>query len=193
MQKIFLSVFLGSLLLLQGCAGGLIVMAGTAVTVSSDERSISQQLSDDSLSMDALDKINGLKISNQHIRINLVSNSGYLLIIGQVTNQQLSDKIEKELTTLANAKGIYNQLRIGQPIGFAQQSVDSWITTKVKGKLTANDDVNPLKVKVITENSEVFLIGKVTKEMSDQATAIARQVNGVKRVNRVFQLIDKNS
>lgn len=193
MQKIFLSVFLGSLLLLQGCAGGLIVMAGTAVTVSSDERSISQQLSDDSLSMDALDKINGLKISNQHIRINLVSNSGYLLIIGQVTNQQLSDKIEKELTTLANAKGIYNQLRIGQPIGFAQQSVDSWITTKVKGKLTANDDVNPLKVKVITENSEVFLIGKVTKEMSDQATAIARQVNGVKQVNRVFQLIDKNS
>lgn len=193
MQKIFLSVFLGSLLLLQGCAGGLIVMAGTAVTVSSDERSISQQLSDDSLSMDALDKINGLKISNQHIRINLVSNSGYLLIIGQVTNQQLSDKIEKELNTLTNAKGIYNQLRIGQPIGFAQQSVDSWITTKVKGKLTANDDVNPLKVKVITENSEVFLIGKVTKEMSDQATAIARQVNGVKQVNRVFQLIDKNS
>ncbi|HEY7866522.1 MAG TPA: BON domain-containing protein [Psychromonas sp.] len=193
MQKIFLSVFLGSLLLLQGCAGGLIVMAGTAVTVSSDERSISQQLSDDSLSMDALDKINGLKISNQHIRINLVSNSGYLLIIGQVTNQQLSDKIEQQLNTLTNAKGIYNQLRIGQPIGFAQQSVDSWITTKVKGKLTANDDVNPLKVKVITENSEVFLIGKVTKEMSDQATAIARQVNGVKQVNRVFQLIDKNS
>jgi len=192
MQKIFLSVFLGSLLLLlQGCAGGLIVMAGTAVTVSSDERSISEQISDDSLSMDALDKISGLKINNENIRINLVSNSGYLLIIGQVANQQLSERIEKELNTLGNAKGIYNQLRIGQPIGFAQQSIDSWITTKVKGKLTANDDVNPLKVKVITENSEVFLIGKVTKEMSDQATAIARQVDGVKRVNRVFQLIEK--
>jgi len=192
MQKIFLSVFLGSLLLvLQGCAGGLIVMAGTAVTVSSDERSISEQISDDSLSMDALDKISGLNISDENIRINLISNSGYLLIIGQVTNQQLSEKIEKELNTLPNAKGIYNQLRVGQPIGFAQQSVDSWITTKVKGKLTANDDVNPLKIKVITENSEVFLIGKVTKEMSDQATAIARQVDGVKRVNRVFQLIEK--
>lgn len=192
MQKIFLSVFLGSLLLvLQGCAGGLIVMAGTAVTVSSDERSISEQISDDSLSMDALDKISGLNISDENIRINLISNSGYLLIIGQVTNQQLSEKIEKELNTLPNAKGIYNQLRVGQPIGFAQQSVDSWITTKVKGKLTANDAVNPLKIKVITENSEVFLIGKVTKEMSDQATAIARQVDGVKRVNRVFQLIEK--
>jgi osmotically-inducible protein OsmY len=191
MQKIFLSLFLGTLLLLQGCAGGLIVMAGTAVTVSSDERSISEQLSDDSLSMDALYKINELNINNESIRINLISNSGYLLLIGQVTSQQWSDKIEKKLNTLNNAKGIYNQLRVGQPIGFTQQSIDSWITTKVKGKLTANDNVNPLKVKVITENSEVFLIGKVTTEMADKATSIARQVDGVKRVNRVFQLVDK--
>lgn len=192
MKKIVLSVFLGSMLLLvQGCAGGLIVMAGTAVAVSSDERSIAEQLSDDSLSMDALDKINELKISNENIRINLISNSGYLLIVGQVTSQQLSAQIERQLNTLENAKGIYNQLRIAQPIGFAQQSIDSWITTKVKGKLTANDAVNPLKIKVVTENSEVFLIGKVTKEMSDQATEISRQVDGVKRVNRVFQLIDK--
>ncbi|ABM03010.1 transport-associated protein [Psychromonas ingrahamii 37] len=188
MQKIFLSIFLGTLLLLQGCAGGLIVMAGTAVAVSSDERSISEQLSDDSLSMDALYKINELNINKEDIRINLISNSGYLLIIGQVTSQQWSEKIEKQLNTLPNVKGIYNQLRIGQPIGFAQQSIDSWITTKVKGKLTANDNVNPLKIKVATENSEVFLIGKVTKEMADQATGITRQVNGVKRVNRVFQL-----
>ncbi|MFT6928446.1 MAG: osmotically-inducible protein OsmY [Psychromonas sp.] len=194
MKKIFSTVFLCSLLLvLQGCAGGLIVMAGTAVTVSSDERSISEQISDDSLSMDALDKINELNINDQHIRINLISNSGYLLIIGQVTNQQLSEKIEQQLNTLPNAKGIYNQLRIGQPIGFAQQSIDSWITTKVKGKLTANDDVNPLKIKVITENAEVFLIGKVTKEMSDKATDITRQVDGVKRVNRVFQPIEKKT
>jgi osmotically-inducible protein OsmY len=192
MKKIVLSVFLGSMLLLvQGCAGGLIVMAGTAVAVSSDERSISEQLSDDTLSMDALDKINALNINNENIRINLISNSGYLLIVGQVTSQQLSTQIESQLNTLTNAKGIYNQLRIGQPIGFAQQSIDSWITTKVKGKLTANDAVNPLKIKVVTENSEVFLIGKVTKEMSDQATEISRQVDGVKRVNRVFQLIDK--
>lgn len=194
MQKIFASVFLGTLLLLlQGCAGGLIVMAGTAVTVSSDERSISEQLSDDSLSMDALYKINELNINDENIRINLISNSGYLLLIGQVTNKQLSEQIEKKLNTLENAKGIYNQLRVGQPIGFAQQSIDSWITTKVKGKLTANDNVNPLKIKVITENSEVFLIGKVTAEMADQATAITRQVDGVKRVNRVFQLVDKKN
>jgi len=190
MQKLLATGFIFAILtLLQGCAGGLIVIAGTAVAVSSDERSISQQLSDDSLSMDALDKITELNINNDNIRINLITNSGYLLIIGQVTDQHLSRQIERQLNTLENAKGVYNQLRVGHPIGFAQQSKDSWITTKVKSQLTANDDVNPLKIKVVTENSEVFLIGKVTKAMSDQATAITRQVDGVKQVNRVFQIV----
>lgn len=190
MQKIVTTLFLLSLLtLLQGCAGGLIVAAGTAVAVSSDERTISQQLSDDSLSMEALDKITELNINNENIRINLITNSGYLLLIGQVSDAQLSRKIETQLNTLKNAKGIYNQLRVGRPIGFAQQSKDSWITTKVKSKLTADEYVNPLKIKVITENSEVFLIGRVTQTMSNHATEIARQVDGVKQVNRVFQIV----
>ncbi|WP_372880168.1 BON domain-containing protein [Psychromonas sp.] len=195
MQKILTSFFIISLIvLLQGCAGGLIVAAGTAVAVSSDERSIAEQLSDDTLSMEALDKITELNINNEHIRINLITNSGYILVIGQVSDIQLSRNIETQLNTLKNAKGVYNQLRVGQPIGFAQQSKDSWITTKVKSQLTADKFVNPLKIKVVTENSEVFLIGKVTQAMSDQATEITRQVEGVKQVNRVFQIIaEKNS
>jgi len=190
MKKVFITVFLISILtLLQGCAGGLIVAAGTAVAVSSDERSISQQISDDSLSMEALDKITELNINNKNIRINLITNSGYLLVIGQVSDAQLSRQIETQLNTLKNAKGIYNQLRVGRPIGFAQQSKDSWITTKVKSRLTADDYVNPLKIKVITENAEVFLIGRVTQAMSARATEITRQIVGVKQVNRVFQII----
>lgn len=190
MQKILTTAFLVSLLtVLQGCAGGLIVVAGTAVAVSSDERSISEQLSDDSLSMEALDKITELNINDENIRINLITNSGYLLLIGQVSDPQLSRNIETQLNTLKNAKGIYNQLRVSRPIGFAQQSKDSWITTKVKSKLTADEYVNPLKIKVITENSEVFLIGRVTQAMSDHATEITRQVDGVKQVNRVFQIV----
>ncbi|MGB5447036.1 MAG: BON domain-containing protein [Psychromonas sp.] len=190
MQRLLTTFFFISILaVLQGCAGGLIVAAGTAVAVSSDERSISEQISDDSLSMAALDKITELNINNENIRINLITNSGYLLVIGQVNNPQLSQQIETQLKTLRKAKDVYNQLRVSRPIGFAQQSKDSWITTKVKSQLIADDYVNPLKIKVVTENSEVFLIGKVTQAMADHATEISRQVAGVKRVNRVFQIV----
>lgn len=186
-KLIFTLLFIATFSLLQGCAGGLIVLAGTAVAVSSDERSLSQQMSDSSLSTAALNRINELKISNENMRVNLVSNSGYLLVVGQVSNQQAKDKIDQNLSTLKQAKGIYNELRIARPIGFAQQSKDSWITTKVKSKLTAYDEVNPFKIKVITENGEVFLIGVVSEQMAKDATNITSKVDGVRQVNRVFQ------
>ncbi len=191
MKKIIGALFVISLLSqLQGCAGGLIVAAGTAVAVSSDERTLAEQLDDNALSAAALDKINELNISNEQMRIKLFSNSGYLLLVGQVSNQQYKDMIANKLATLSQAKGIYNQLRIAQPIGFAQQSKDSWITTKVKSQLTSNEKVNPLKIKVVTEDSEVFLIGKINREMANTATTLTRNIAGVKQVNRVFQLVD---
>jgi len=175
---------------LQGCAGGLIVIAGTAVAVSSDERTMSEQFDDSLLSVNALDKINELGLDDENTRINLISNSGYLLVLGQVADQLHKTLIDKKLHTLTEVKGIYNQLRISKPIGFFQQSQDSWITTKVKSQLTAHDTVNPLKIKVVTENAEVFLIGKINEKMAKDATNITRKVKGVKQVNRVFQLIN---
>jgi osmotically-inducible protein OsmY len=191
MKKFILTLFfISTFLQLQGCAGGLIVAAGTAVAVGSDERTIAEQLDDNALSTAALDKINELHLNDKDIRINLFSNSGYLLLVGQVTDQQKRDAVDKKLRTLTQAKGIYNQLRIAKPIGFSQQSKDSWITTKVKSQLTSNETVNPLKIKVVTENSEVFLIGKVNRDMANTATNITRNIAGIKQVNRVFQLID---
>ncbi|WP_028863320.1 BON domain-containing protein [Psychromonas aquimarina] len=192
MKKILPTLFLAAVFpLIQGCAGGLIVAAGAAVALNSDERSVSQQLSDEELSVSALDKLNQLKLDDKKMRINFISNSGYLLVVGQVENQDTRSRIEEQLNTIEEAKGVYNQLRIMPPISFTQQTKDTWITTKVKSQLTAHDKVDPLKIKVLTENAEVFLVGKVTREMADDATNVSRKVDGVKQVNRVFQFIEE--
>lgn len=185
---ILLSLLL-SLFMLQGCASGLIVAAGTAVAVSSDERTLSQQIEDDRLSVKAIDAVVGSDVYNKNMHINIVTNNSYLLLIGQVDSQSSSNKIEEVLINVAGIKGVYNQLRVGQTIGIVRQTQDSWLTAKVKSKLTGHDQVNPLKIKVVTENAEVFLIGQVTQEMSDFATNIASNVEGVKQVVRVFELI----
>ncbi|PKF63416.1 transporter [Psychromonas sp. psych-6C06] len=182
--------FVLSLLLLQGCAGGLIAVAGTAVAVSSDERSLSTQIDDDNLSLAALDKINALDINYRTTRINLIANNAYLLIIGQVTSEEDKQKIENELINLKGVKEVYNQLRIkDKPIGLAQKSRDSWITTKAKSQLTAHEEINSFQIKVVTEDGELFLIGRVDNKTADAATQIARKISGVKQVNRVFQII----
>jgi osmotically-inducible protein OsmY len=190
MKKIFTILsFLLILLLLQGCAGGLIVVAGTAVAVTSDERSISTQINDDKLSLAALDEINELGINQDNIRINLITNNSYLLVIGQVKNNNQKQMIADKLNTMEGVKEVYNELRVGPPIGFTQQSKDSWITTKTKSQLTTHDEVNSFQIKVVTEDGELFLIGRVDKNTADTATNIARKISGVKRVNRVFQMI----
>lgn len=183
-------IFAFLILLLQGCAGGLIIAAGTAVAVSSDERTLAEQIDDKTISRHARDKIKALNIPPEDLRISLVTNSGYLLIVGQVRDQKTKNAIDKKLSTLKNVKDIYNQLHIGEPIGLAQQSRDSWITAKVKSQFTAHDDIDPLKIKVVTENAEVYLIGLVSEEMAKDATNATRKVEGVKQVNRVFQLLD---
>ncbi len=189
-MKIHLKTLFSLLILiqLQGCAGALIVVAGTAVYLNSDERSITEQFDDGQLSSDALDTINKLDIPRSDLRINFITNSGYLLVMGQVSDTQTKDNIGAQLEKIKGVKSVYNQLRIRGPIDFAQQSKDTWITTKVKSKFTSDDKINPLKIKVVTEDGEVFLIAKLNKEMAEYATNIARNIDGVKKVNRVFQL-----
>ena len=181
--SVLLSVFM-----LQGCAGGLIVAAGTAVAVSNDERSISQLIKDDDLSESAIDAVIASKAYNDNIRINIIANNSYLLLIGQVDTQANSNIIENELNNVPGVVGVYNQLRVSKPIGLVQKTKDSWLTTKVKSQLTSHDKINPLKIKVVTENGEVFLIGQVTQEMSDFATEVTSNVEGVKQVIRVFEI-----
>lgn len=188
-KNAFLLPFLLSFTLLQGCAGGLILAAATTVVVTSDERSMSTQIADDNLALQAIDKITELAFNHREIRINMNVNNGYLLVVGQVTNDQQKNKIEAKLNTLKGVKQVYNQLRINKAVSLAQQSKDIWITTKVKAKLTAHKNINSFKIKVITENGEVFLIGSIDEKTADLATNVARKLAGVKRVNRVFQII----
>ena len=52
--------------------------------------------------------------------------------------------------------------------------------------------INSLDIKVVTENAEVFLIGNISKEMAYYATFVTRKVTGVKRVVKVFELVEEN-
>lgn len=65
-----------------------------------------------------------------------------------------------------------------QPVG------DTWITTKVKTSLLADDDVAGLQVEVETVNGVVTLSGDVESQaQADEAERIAAGIEGVTRVD----------
>jgi len=185
----FLAILL-SAIILQGCTKSVIDTTKTVVKAATPVNigTYKPTPNDSDLSIIAIEKIIASDAYQKGMRINLVTNDGRVLLIGQVDTEQNRAKIEKEVVNIKGVKEVYNQLRVGKPIAFTQQVKDSLTTIKVKTKLISHNKINALKIKVITEDDEVFIIGTVSKEMAYYATFVTRQITGVGRVIKVFQL-----
>ena len=65
-----------------------------------------------------------------------------------------------------------------QPVG------DTWITTKVKSELLADNDVKGTDINVSTKNGVVTLAGVLDNQMAiDKAITIAKNIKGVSDVD----------
>jgi osmotically-inducible protein OsmY len=87
-------------------------------------------------------------------------------------------------------RGVHNETAVAGVSSFTVRSNDAIITTKVKARFLDSQKFNPLHVKVVTENSIVYLLGMVTKLEANDATEIARTTSGVQKVVRVFEFLD---
>ena len=111
------------------------------------------------------------------------------MVVGQAPNEYLRDLAIKTLTALAGVKQVHNQIKIGSTTSIATQTNDVWITTKVKAKLLLEDSVRSNNIQVLTENGEVFLMGLVTAEEADKAVEVVRNISGVAKVVKVFEIL----
>lgn len=182
----------GSLLVLgfislQGCiTTAVVTSAAVATKVATDPRTTGTQVDDEILEEKVAYNINKDAQIKEEARINVVAYNGKVLLIGQAPSM---DVVENAKNLAAGAEGvteIYNEIRQGEKIGFGQITQDSWITTQVKSKLLVNGEVKATEVKVVTENGEVFLLGKVSQNQANAATDVARNTSGVTKVVRVF-------
>ena len=90
---------------------------------------------------------------------------------------------------IEDVRRIYNELEIGKATGAGTRTNDTWITTQVKSKLLTSSDTPGRRVKVVTENSVVYLMGLLTEAEADRVALEAAQVSGAERVVQLFELI----
>lgn len=179
-----------SVLILQGCAGLVVAGAATTAVMVSDNRSIGAQIDDQNIEIKAANALGKNEALMKVSRISTISNNGHVLLVGQTSNEDYRQQAENIVRSVAGVSKVYNEIRVAGLISLSQRSSDSWLTTKTKSLLLDDPEVNPLKIKVVTENSEVFLIGLVTREEAAKAVEITRNINGVKRVVKVFQYVE---
>lgn len=172
---------------LQGCIATAVV-GGVAVAtkVATDPRTAGRQLDDESLEEKIAYNLNKDEQVKQESRINVVVYNGKALLIGQTLSESAKDSAKGIAAGVEGVSIVYNEIRIGEKIGMMQISKDSWITSKIKSQLLANNEVKATEVKVITENGEVFLMGNLSDTQANAAADVARNTAGVTKVVKVI-------
>ncbi|HAS62996.1 MAG TPA: hemolysin [Vibrio sp.] len=187
----FVKALFVSLILLSstGCAGLFVAGAATTVNIVTDTRTTKEIWNDSNIEFEVAGLTNKAPYQG-NVRITASSYKGIVVLMGQSSTEQLLNEFEQQARKVSGVTQIHNQVRIKQPLSLGEISHDSWITTKVKSALITNDDLSAVKIKVITEGGEVFLLGYVSRQHADQAAEIARNISGVKQVIKAFQYGD---
>lgn len=188
LKKITQATLLGlSLLALQGCITTAVLgTAAVATKVATDPRTAGRQVDDETLEEKVSYNLGKDAQLSQEGRINVVAYTGNVLLIGQVPSEMAKETANNIATGVDGVSKVFNEIQIGQPIGFKQISKDTWITTQAKSKLLVSGDVKSTDVKVITENGEVFLMGLLTPTEANAAAESVRTINGVTKVVTAF-------
>ncbi|MCZ6656270.1 MAG: BON domain-containing protein [Gammaproteobacteria bacterium] len=120
----------------------------------------------------------------------VVSYNGVVLLAGQVATQPLKADAQQVAQRVAKVRKVHNEIEVGGPISYVARTNDAWLTGKVKTKLIAADHVNGSKVKVLTENGTVYLMGMLTRAEADAVVGVTSSVYGVQRIVKVFEYLN---
>lgn len=190
MQTRLLFLVVTSIICLQGCTVLVLGTAGAvAAKTATDRRTVGTQIDDTTSSSSVSIRWGKDEVLTESANLQANVYNGVLLITGQAPTQALIDKAEEIAKSVPHITKVHNQVRLGSPIDASAQANDLWIDSKVKAKLLTDKTVPTTQVKVVVENSEVFLMGKLSSLEATRAIEITRNVQGVKRVVRALELI----
>lgn len=187
--RLMTGLLLGATLLpmLQGCFPVVAAGVTTGVLATMDRRSIGTQTEDETNEWKASSRV-GEKFGEK-VHVNFTSYNRKVLLTGEVPTAEAKAEVERIVTGIPNVAGVYNELAIAGITSFSARSNDTYITSKVKGRFIDTGKFNPVHVKVVTENSAVYLLGFVTQREADAAIEVARTTAGVMKVINVMEII----
>lgn len=179
---------LTSSLLVAGCAplilGG--AMVGTAFSVS-DRRSSGAQVEDQAIEFKSISRLNQALGGRGHVSV--TSYNRNILLTGEVATEADLQAAKAAVAAIENVGGVVNELAVMANSTLGSRSNDAVLTSKVKASHIDARDVQGNVFKVVTERGVVYLMGIVTEREAARAADIARGVNGVKKVVRVFEVV----
>lgn len=176
--------------LMQACMAPLLLGAGigAGVMISEDRRTSAAMLEDQTIEVKTKNRIE--EKYGEKVRINVTSHNRFILLTGEAPSEEIRQDLGVLALEVSNVRNVQNEAIVAGHSSLARRSADSLTTTRVKGRLTQNEDVGANHIKVVTENSTTYLMGLVTRAEGDAAAQTAATTSGVRRVVKVFEYLD---
>ncbi len=129
------------------------------------------------------DKHRSLKQAN----ISVVAYNYDIIVIGQVANKKDKDLVSSILKKVKGGRRVFNELTIGENTSISKSISDSWLTSKIRSQMVAENGLDPSQFKIISEKGVVYILGDVKKEQAQKVVAIVRRTSGVKKVIKILR------
>ena len=166
--------------------------AATTVSLAHDRRTAGSVVEDNAIKARVVSALNDDSELERNSHINVSVFNGWVLLSGETPTEAFRSRAGDIARKQEKVRRLYNELTIAAPSSMMTRSSDTWITTKVKSSLVGLDieGFDPTRVKVVTENGTVFLLGLVYHAEANAAVAVAQKVSGVQRVVKLFEYLD---
>jgi osmotically-inducible protein OsmY len=184
------SLAFGLTAVLSACGSFLATMEVDTIEDDPGERTLGQIIEDDNIETKAIVNIHAADEAFDDAHIVVVSFNGFVLLAGQVGSEELKAQATDVVRKIHGVRRIYNEMEVASPSSGMTRTSDTWITTKVKSWLLGSTDIQGTRVKVVTENGVVYLMGLATREEAKRISDKAAGIGGVQRVVRLFEIID---
>jgi osmotically-inducible protein OsmY len=182
----------GLALSLQGCVAVIVGGAVMGTMAATDRRSLGAQAEDASIVLKGSGRIE--KVVADLGRVSVVSFNRKVLLTGEVKDEKMKKEVEKEISTLAGVSlPITNEIVVAPLSSFGARSNDLAITAKVQASIIDTKDIYVNAVKVHTDRSVVYLMGRVTqRESKIYAEVASRTGGGIRKIVKLFEYIGED-
>jgi len=167
-----------------------VVIGGAAVggAMAADRRTSGVYVEDQNIELKGSQKL--ATALGEAAHVNITSYKGNVLLTGEVPDSNAKSKAESLVKTIESVRDVTNELKVGLKTSISSRANDAYITSKIKTLFVSENRFQANLVKVVTENSVVYLLGYVTQLEAEAAVDIARNTSGVTKVVKVFEYMN---
>ncbi|MDR2153665.1 MAG: BON domain-containing protein [Burkholderiaceae bacterium] len=176
---------------LQGCAVAIVGGAAEGTMIASERRSLATQWADQKIELLAAQSLTDAL--NRRGHVSFVSYYRKVLLTGEVQTAEDRERAQAAVVAVPDVAEVINELEVMPESSLLQRSNDTLITSKVKATLLNTYGVPGNSIKVVTDRSTVYLMGRLSRRETELATETVRTISGVARVVRVIDFISEQA